>query len=102
MCGQVVRIECAWKGQPPFPKQNGNYHHALLEGPVRSDIKPLDIVQPEGPSFTVRRSSFCVFRLSTCASANTLCPKQTASASSPQECSDCKVKLKLFLYGSNV
>lgn len=33
---------------------NGNYDHRLLEGPPRADIKPLDIVQPEGPSFTVR------------------------------------------------
>ena len=49
---QVLRIECSWKGMPPFPKENCNYHHKLV-GPPRQDIKPLDVVQPEGPSFTV-------------------------------------------------
>ena len=52
---QIVKIECAWKGQPPFPKQDFNYHHKLV-GPTRADIKPLNIVQPEGPSFTVSPS----------------------------------------------
>lgn len=50
---QVLRIESAWKGKAPFAKLDSNYHHALLQGKPRSDIKPLDIVQPEGPSFTV-------------------------------------------------
>ena len=49
---QLVKIECVWKGQPPFAKQDFNYHHKLV-GPTRTDIKPLNIVQPEGPSFTV-------------------------------------------------
>ena len=52
---QIVKIECAWKGQPPFAKQDFNYHHKLV-GPTRSDIKPLNILQPEGPSFTVSLS----------------------------------------------
>ena len=52
---QIVKIECAWKGQPPFAKQDFNYHHKLV-GPTRSDIKPLNILQPEGPSFTVSPS----------------------------------------------
>lgn len=53
---QVIRIETAWKGQPPpFAKLDGNYHSALVGSP-RTDIKPLDVVQPEGPSFTVRAS----------------------------------------------
>lgn len=31
-----------------------NYHHALVEGGLRADPpKPLNVVQPEGPSFTV-------------------------------------------------
>ncbi len=51
---QLIRIECAWKGAPPpFAKMDGNYDHRLV-GPPRAGIKPLDIVQPEGPSFTVR------------------------------------------------
>ena len=49
---QIVKIDCAWKGQPPFAKQDFNYHHKLV-GPTRSDIKPLNILQPEGPSFSV-------------------------------------------------
>ena len=52
---QIVKIECAWKGQPPFAKQDFNYHHKLV-GPTRADIKPLNILQPEGPSFTVSSS----------------------------------------------
>ena len=52
---QLVKIECAWKGQPPFAKQDFNYHHKLA-GPTRSGIKPLNILQPEGPSFTVSPS----------------------------------------------
>ena len=55
---QLVKIECAWKGQPPFAKQDFNYHHKLV-GPTRTDIKPLDIVQPEGPSFNVSPSLPC-------------------------------------------
>lgn len=52
---QLLRIETAWKGTPPpFAKLDGNYHHSLVGLPPRADIKPLDIVQPEGPSFTVR------------------------------------------------
>ena len=50
---QLIRIECAWKGTPPpFAKMDGNYDHRLV-GPPRTGIKPLDIVQPEGPSFMV-------------------------------------------------
>jgi primary-amine oxidase len=36
----------------PIPKAPRNYHRAAL-GPPRRTVKPLDIVQPEGPSFTV-------------------------------------------------
>ncbi|BDA47955.1 Primary amine oxidase [Coccomyxa sp. Obi] len=50
---KVIRIETAWKGPAPVAKLDGNYHHKLLEGKPRTDIKPLDIIQPEGPSFTV-------------------------------------------------
>jgi len=49
---QLVQIDCAWKGQAPFAKQDFNYHHKLV-GPTRTDIKPLNILQPEGPSFRV-------------------------------------------------
>ena len=49
----MIRIETAWKGPAPVAKLDSNYHHSLLEGTPRTDIKPLDIIQPEGPSFTV-------------------------------------------------
>ena len=55
---QLMKIECAWKGQPPFAKQDFNYHHKLV-GPTRADIKPLNILQPEGPSFTVSPPLHC-------------------------------------------
>jgi primary-amine oxidase len=36
----------------PIPKKKRNYDLAS-QGPLRTDVKPLDIVQPQGPSFTV-------------------------------------------------
>ena len=38
---------------PPVPTKNVNYHHELCEKPSRTDLKPLNVVQPEGVSFTV-------------------------------------------------
>lgn len=58
---QIIQIDCAWKGQPPFAKQDFNYHHKLV-GPTRTDIKPLNILQPEGPSFAVRLSPILLLR----------------------------------------
>ncbi|WP_416416281.1 primary-amine oxidase [Paenarthrobacter aromaticivorans] len=48
--GEVVQIED--NGFIDVPKATGNY---LLQhvGPARTDIKPIEITQPEGPSFTV-------------------------------------------------
>ncbi|HWA79363.1 MAG TPA: primary-amine oxidase [Acetobacteraceae bacterium] len=37
----------------PLPPLTGNYT-ATSVGPLRTDLKPLEIVQPEGPSFSVR------------------------------------------------
>ncbi|MEW4370184.1 primary-amine oxidase [Paenibacillus kandeliae] len=37
----------------PLPPLDGNYT-ADAVGPLRSDIRPLDIIQPQGPSFTVQ------------------------------------------------
>ena len=39
-------------GVVPFPPEPGSYYPED-NGPVRTDLKPLEIVQPEGPSFTV-------------------------------------------------
>ena len=36
----------------PIPAESGNYDAASV-GELRTDLKPLDIVQPEGPSFTI-------------------------------------------------
>jgi primary-amine oxidase len=45
-------LEVVDYGEVPLPPQGGGYLAADV-GPVRTDLKPLDIVQPEGPSFTV-------------------------------------------------
>ena len=47
---QVIRVE--EYGRWPLPPQSGNYA-ADRVSPQRTDIKPLDITQPEGPSFTL-------------------------------------------------
>jgi len=48
--GEVVHIED--NGFIDVPKATGNYLPQHV-GPARTDIKPIDITQPEGPSFTV-------------------------------------------------
>lgn len=48
--GEVVQIED--NGFIDVPKATGNYLPQHV-GPARTDIKPIDISQPEGPSFTV-------------------------------------------------
>jgi primary-amine oxidase len=47
---ELVRIED--NGIIPIPSEAGNYITELT-GPLRTDLKPLEITQPEGPSFTV-------------------------------------------------
>jgi primary-amine oxidase len=37
----------------PVPKQEHNHDDPAYTGPTRTTLKPLDITQPEGPSFTV-------------------------------------------------
>ncbi|KAL4452372.1 hypothetical protein ABPG75_008034 [Micractinium tetrahymenae] len=41
------------EGGRQVPPQLANYHRALVEAPFRTSMKPLDIVQPHGPSFSV-------------------------------------------------
>lgn len=48
---KVVRFEDF--GVVPVPKESGNYSAKDIKE-LRTDIKPLEIVQPEGTSFTVR------------------------------------------------
>lgn len=47
---EVLRIEDT--GVKPLPPTDGNYTPELI-GTVRSDLKPLEIIQPEGPSFVI-------------------------------------------------
>ena len=47
---KVVRVED--HGVVPLPPNDGNYAAEFVKE-FREDLKPLDIVQPEGPSFTV-------------------------------------------------
>ena len=45
-------LEVVDLGVVPFPPEPGSYYPED-NGPVRTDLKPLEIVQPEGPSFVV-------------------------------------------------
>jgi primary-amine oxidase len=47
---QVIRIDDY--GVVPVPQQYGNYTEDAV-GSLRTDLKPFEITQPEGPSFTV-------------------------------------------------
>jgi len=49
---KVVQVDMQ-KVPPKVPKADNNYHHELFPGPLRDDLKPFNVTQPEGPSFTV-------------------------------------------------
>jgi primary-amine oxidase len=48
---KVIHIQDT--GEVPVPEQPGHYAQRYFEGKLREAPKPLEIVQPEGPSFTV-------------------------------------------------
>ena len=53
---QVVQVDKPYKGsgkQWEMPTVDDNYHRNLQDKPWRSTLKPLNIDQPEGPSFQV-------------------------------------------------
>eukprot|EP01041_Mallomonas_annulata_P010298 gene10298-21497_t len=51
---KVIHIDEPYPNNPPqTPTQRINYHHKLCEIPLRTDLKPLHILQPDGPSFIV-------------------------------------------------
>ena len=54
---QSKRVLQWWhhKGNPVIPTLNSNFHTKLVEQERgwRTGLKPLNVVQPEGPSFTV-------------------------------------------------
>jgi Cu2+-containing amine oxidase len=37
----------------PVPSQSGDYDDPAVRGPLRSTLRPIEITQPEGPSFTL-------------------------------------------------
>lgn len=41
------------QGGQAVPMRDYNFHRTLMEGPWRGGMKPLDVVQREGPSFSV-------------------------------------------------
>lgn len=47
---RVIRIDD--EGEVPVPSQHGNYT-LDVQGPARTSLKPIEITQPEGPSFSV-------------------------------------------------
>ena len=47
--GQVIVVD---RGVVPFPPEAGDYD-AESVGPLRQDLRPIEITQPEGPSFEV-------------------------------------------------
>ena len=50
--GRGEVLEVLDLGVVPFPPERGSYYPEH-NGPLRTDLKPLEIVQPEGPSFEV-------------------------------------------------
>ena len=53
---QVVQVDKPYKGSGKkweMPTRDDNYHRNLQDKPWRSTLKPLNIDQPEGPSFQV-------------------------------------------------
>ncbi|WP_425270278.1 primary-amine oxidase [Microbacterium foliorum] len=51
--GRVIRIDD--EGDVPVPAGHGNYY-AEVQGAARTTLKPIEITQPEGPSFSVTGS----------------------------------------------
>jgi len=50
---RAIRVED--HGDVPVPAGHGNYRHEV-QGPARTTLKPIEITQPEGPSFSVTGS----------------------------------------------
>lgn len=55
---KVIHIDKPYgDNPPPVPSLDINYHKDLCEIPPRKGLKPLDIIQPEGASWTVTGNS---------------------------------------------
>jgi hypothetical protein len=59
---KVIRIDQPHGDNPPkIPMECVNYHSDLCEYPVRTDLKPLNIIQPEGGSWTIKgKTNICI------------------------------------------
>jgi primary-amine oxidase len=51
---KVLRVIDAF--QLPVPAESGDYDDPAVRGPERTTLRPIEITQPEGPSFTVEGS----------------------------------------------
>ena len=49
-----MRIDNAYETVLPVNKTAMEYHKDMVDAPFRTDLKSLQISQPDGPSFTVR------------------------------------------------
>ncbi|MEU6266180.1 primary-amine oxidase [Saccharopolyspora shandongensis] len=47
-------VEIVDTGAAPIPQESGDYDDPEIRGPHRTTLRPIEISQPEGPSFTVR------------------------------------------------
>ena len=59
MLDQVVQVDKPYKGSGKkweMPTKDDNYHRNLQDKPWRNTLKPLNIDQPEGPSFQVLKT----------------------------------------------
>jgi len=46
-------VEIVDTGVVPIPQESGDYDDPAVSGPPRTTLKPIEITQPEGPSFTL-------------------------------------------------
>jgi len=46
-------VEIIDTGVAPIPRESGDYDDPAVSGPPRTSLKPIEITQPEGPSFTL-------------------------------------------------
>ncbi|MGP4019577.1 primary-amine oxidase [Saccharopolyspora sp. 5N708] len=47
-------LEIVDTGATPIPQESGDYDDPEVRGPLRTTLRPIEITQPDGPSFTVR------------------------------------------------
>ncbi|MCG5218389.1 primary-amine oxidase [Streptosporangium sp. KLBMP 9127] len=46
-------LEIVDTGTLPIPQESGDYHDPEVSGPHRTSLRPIEITQPDGPSFTI-------------------------------------------------